>query len=61
MDTQVFYDLDTKEEKKLLNITFIHSMLPLTGGRNTISMRYMRHLQLLYLEAYDGDSLKKIF
>jgi len=44
MDTKNFYDLDTKEEKKLMNITFIHSMLPLTGGRNTIPMRYMRHL-----------------
>jgi len=42
MDNNGWYDLDSKEKdwKTLQGITFISSMLPPTGGRNFISIRY---------------------
>ena len=49
MDTGGWYDLDTKEWKNLMDITFIASMLPPTGGRNVVTMRYLRHFSLLYV------------
>lgn len=36
-------------------------MLPSIGGRNVVSMRYLRHYNLIYVEPFDGDSLVKIF
>ncbi|CAD8115295.1 unnamed protein product [Paramecium sonneborni] len=61
MDTGGWYDLETKEPKFLQGITFIASMLPPTGGRNVVSMRYLRHYVLLYVEPFEGDSLQRIF
>lgn len=53
MDTGGWYDLETKEPKNLIGITFINSMLPPTGGRNVVTMRYIRHFNLLYVEPFD--------
>lgn len=36
-------------------------MLPPSGGRNVVSMRYLRHFLLLYVEPFEGDSLQRIF
>ena len=56
-----WYDLETKEWKHLCDITFIASMLPPTGGRNVVTMRYLRHFMLLYVEPFEADSLVRIF
>ena len=61
MDNMGWYDLETKEWKFLCDITFIASMLPPSGGRNSVTMRYLRHYQLLYVEPFEGDSLVRIF
>lgn len=61
MDNMGWYDLETKEWKYLCDITFISSMLPPSGGRNEVTMRYLRHFQLLYVEPFEGDSLIRIF
>lgn len=61
MDFGGWFDLDTKEWKNLQDITFISSMLPPTGGRNVISLRYQRHYNLLYVEPFERDSLFLIF
>lgn len=61
MDTGGFYDLDTKEWKFLQDITFVTSMLPPTGGRNVVTLRYLRHFNLLYVEPFEKDSLQRIF
>lgn len=37
MDVGGWYDLETKEFKTLLDITFVNSMLPPTGGRNVVT------------------------
>ena len=36
-------------------------MGPPTGGRNSISSRYIRHFNVIYIEPYEDDSLKFIF
>lgn len=36
-------------------------MLPPTGGRNVVTMRYLRHFNLLYVEPFEADSLRRIF
>lgn len=36
-------------------------MLPPTGGRNAVTMRYLRHFNLLYVEPFDHQSLFLIF
>jgi dynein heavy chain len=36
-------------------------MLPPTGGRNPVTLRYMRHFNLLYVEPFEADSLQRIF
>jgi dynein heavy chain len=61
MDNMGWYDLETKEWKHLCDITFIASMLPPTGGRNVVTMRYLRHYMLLYVEPFEADSLVRIF
>lgn len=61
MDDGGWYDLDTKELRYLKGINFVAAMLPPVGGRNTVSMRYLRHYNLIYVEPFDNDSLFKIF
>jgi dynein heavy chain len=36
-------------------------MGPPTGGRNSISSRYIRHFVVMYIEPYEDESLKYIF
>ena len=61
MDDGGWYDLDTKELKYLCGINYVAAMLPPIGGRNTVTMRYLRHYNLIYVEPFDNDSLSKIF
>jgi dynein heavy chain len=61
MDTGGWYDLDTKEWKLLCDINFVAAMLPSVGGRNVVTMRYLRHYNLIYVEPFEADSLVKIF
>lgn len=61
MDTGGWFDLDTKEQKYLQDVTFVAAMLPPTGGRNAVTMRYLRHFNLLYVPPFEADSLTRIF
>jgi dynein heavy chain len=58
MDHGGWYDLDTKEWKFLQDITFITAMLP---SGTQVTMRYLRHFMLLYVEPFESDSLVRIF
>jgi dynein heavy chain len=48
MDFGGWYDLETKEFKHLQDICFLSAMLPPGAGRNSVTMRYLRHYNLLY-------------
>ncbi|KAL4494234.1 hypothetical protein ABPG73_018753, partial [Tetrahymena malaccensis] len=61
MDNGGWYDLADKTWKYLCDIIFITAMLPPTGGRNTVTLRYMRHFNLLYVESFEAESLHRIF
>ena len=61
MDYGFWYDLDTKEEKFLVDMQFIATMGPPSSGRNTMTSRFLRHFFLLYVTPFGKDSLKKIY
>jgi dynein heavy chain, axonemal len=61
MDEGGWYDLETFEFKYLEDITFLAAMGPPSQGRNSISLRYSRHYNLLYAEPFLPNSLKTIF
>jgi dynein heavy chain, axonemal len=49
MDEGGWYDLENKEWKALQDIIFVAAMLPPSGGGNSVSMRYLRHFNMLYV------------
>jgi len=63
MDYQGWYDIDDPERnfRKLINVRFAGAMGPPGNGRNSISSRYIRHFNVLYVEPYSDDSLRYIF
>lgn len=60
-DHQGWYDLETKEFKKLEDIVFVGSMGPPSQGRNSITMRYSRHYNIFYVSTFESESLTRIF
>jgi dynein heavy chain len=63
MDYQGWYDINIPERefRKLVNVRFAAAMGPPGDGRNSISSRYIRHFNVIYVEPYSEDSLKNIF
>jgi dynein heavy chain, axonemal len=63
MDYGGWYDIDIPERdfRKLINVRFTGAMGPPGSGRNSISNRYIRHFNVLYIEPYKDDSLNYIF
>jgi dynein heavy chain len=56
-----WYDLESKEFIWLEDITFVGAMGPPSQGRNSITLRFSRHFNILYCEQYEPDSLQRIF
>ena len=63
MDYGGWYEIDTneKEFRFLQQIKFVTAMGPPGGGRNSITPRYVRHFNVIYIEPYSNDSLSYIF
>jgi dynein heavy chain len=63
MDYDGWYDIDDPERnfRKLISVRFAGAMGPPGNGRNSISSRYIRHFNVLYVEPYSEDSLRFIF
>jgi dynein heavy chain len=63
MDYQGWYDIDSPERefRKIVNVRFAGAMGPPGDGRNSISSRYIRHFNVLYVEPFSEESLKYIF
>lgn len=63
MDYGGWYDIDTneKEFRYIQAIKFATAMGPPGGGRNSISPRYIRHFNVIYIEPYSQESMNYIF
>mmetsp|Transcript_30720 Transcript_30720/g.59916 ORF Transcript_30720/g.59916 Transcript_30720/m.59916 type:complete len:4305 (+) Transcript_30720:116-13030(+) len=61
MDYQGWYDVKTLTFKKLVDMQFIAAMGPPGGGRNPVTVRYLRHFNSICLVPYTNNSLKQIF
>lgn len=63
MDYNGWYNINSPEREftKIEGVRFIGAMGPPGNGRNSISSRYIRHFNVLYIEPYSRDSLKNIF
>ena len=57
MDYGGWYDLDgEKEFRSTVGVTFCAAMQP-PGGQKTITNRYVRHYNVIYVEPYSDISL----
>jgi len=63
MDYKGWYDIDSPERefRKLEGVRFVGAMGPPGNGRNSISSRYIRHFNVIYVEPYSNSSLNNIF
>ena len=61
MDYEGWYELDgEKEFRKTVGVTFCAAMQP-PGSQKTITNRYVRHYNVVYVEPYSDESLRTIF
>ena len=61
MDYEGWYELiGDKEFRKLVSVTFCAAMQP-PGSQKTITNRYIRHYNVIYIEPYSDQSLQTIF
>jgi dynein heavy chain len=63
MDYGGWYDIDTPERefRQTVGVRFVTAMGPPGGGRNSITARYVRHFNVIYVEPYSSESLQYIF
>jgi dynein heavy chain len=63
MDYNGWYDIDTPERefRQLIAVRFAAAMGPPGNGRNSVSNRYVRHFNTVYVEPFADESLKYIF
>ena len=63
MDYGGWYDINAgeREFRNIEDLLFVAAMGPPSGGRNTISARYVRHYNVVYVEPYQESSLIYIF
>lgn len=63
MDYGGWYDIDTPEKdfRTIQKVSFVAAMGPPGGGRNSITNRYVRHFNIIYVEPYSDASLNAIF
>lgn len=61
VDKGWFYDRKDHFKKGLQSVNFLCSAAPASGGRNEITLRFMRHFNLINLPQPDEKTLKYIF
>eukprot|EP00924_Labyrinthula_sp_SR-Ha-C_P016847 augustus_masked-scaffold_6-processed-gene-16.9-mRNA-1 protein AED:0.16 eAED:0.16 QI:0/0/0/1/1/1/4/0/3086 len=61
VDSGGWYDLETKEFRKIIETQLLTSMCPAGGPRSTITPRMLRHFSILYICEFDNNTLSQIF
>ncbi|XP_008197222.2 dynein axonemal heavy chain 3 [Tribolium castaneum] len=60
LDHGHWFDKDTTV-LQLVDINFIGAMGPPGGGRNEVTDRFLRHMQIIAIDSFDDNTLSKIF
>eukprot|EP00975_Prorocentrum_lima_P001953 426387-Prorocentrum_lima.AAC.1 len=61
VDCKGWYDLKEMSWRSIIDTTVVAAMGPPGGGRNHITPRMLRHFNLLCFDAFDNDTLTRIF
>jgi len=61
LDHGNWYDLNDTTTVKLLDLTFLGAMGPPGGARNPVTMRYLRHFNIMATLDFSEDTMSKIF
>ncbi|EGD83038.1 dynein heavy chain 2 [Salpingoeca rosetta] len=61
LDHWHWYDLKDTSRLDLVDLLFVGAMGPPGGGRNTITPRFARHLDIMGIESFDDTTMTKIF
>jgi dynein heavy chain, axonemal len=61
LDSKGWYDLDSREFKYMCGAVLIAAMTVTPGLQNSSTARFIRHFVLFYVEAFEEDSLLRIF
>ncbi|KAJ8245818.1 hypothetical protein GJAV_G00260630 [Gymnothorax javanicus] len=60
IDHRHWYDRDTSR-LDIVDVLFVSAMGPPGGGRNDITGRFTRHLNIISIDSFDDETLSKIF
>ncbi|XP_050716714.1 dynein axonemal heavy chain 3-like isoform X3 [Eriocheir sinensis] len=61
LDHHHFYDKKDSSKIELVDSLFIGAMMPPSADRSNICGRFTRHLNVIYLDTFDDETLDKIF
>ena len=61
MDHQGWYDRKENVFRELVDIQFVCASAPPGGGRNTVTARLLRHFNVIAINEFDDDALKRIY
>ncbi|CAL8109272.1 unnamed protein product [Orchesella dallaii] len=61
IDHKHWYDKKDTSTINLVDLLLVTAMCPPGGGRTDITARFIRHLSILSIDAFDDNTMKKIF
>ncbi|KAF4087455.1 hypothetical protein AMELA_G00070970 [Ameiurus melas] len=61
IDHRHWYDKKDTSRLDIVDVLFISAMGPPGGGRNDITGRFTRHLNIVSIDSFDDETLSKIF
>ncbi|KAM6899568.1 dynein axonemal heavy chain 3 [Xenentodon cancila] len=61
IDHHHWYDLKDTSSLNIVDVLFMSAMGPPSGGKNDITGRFTRHLNIISIDSFDDETLTKIF